>query len=155
MNPLNEFHIDEDAYSIPLDRAYSREDHMWAQYDSAKGQVVVGMDALGLAALGDLVYVTLPAVGTTVQRGKPMGTLEAAKMTGSLVAPISGVISGRNDATTRNPGVINQDAYAVGWLVTIQPADWQGESMGLVSGEELPAWIESELERYRSQGWID
>lgn len=155
MDKGTEFKVDAETYEIPADRHYSRDDHMWARWDPSQGQVVVGMDSLGLAALGDLVYVTLPAVGTAVQRGMPMGTLEAAKMTGSLFAPVSGVITARNDAAARNPALINEDAYSDGWLVAIQPEDWPADSSQLVSGEELPGWVGSELERYRKQGWID
>lgn len=143
------------SYEIPSDRAYDREHHMWAQVDSASGNILVGIDTLGLASLGDLAYVTLNDVGTKVQRGKSMGTLEAAKMTGDLIAPISGEIVTRNDATVSNPSLVNQSPYVDGWMVVIKPSDWENESAQLVSAEGLPAWVESEIKRYRSQGWID
>jgi len=152
---LKEFKIGSDSYSIPADRYYGRENHMWAQFDPEQGLVVVGMDALGLSALGDLAYVTLQPVGTSVTCGKSFGTLEAAKMTGDLISPISGMIEARNDLAARNPSLVNQDPYKEGWLVSIRPGDWQNESAHLVSGDDLPGWIESELERYRQQGWID
>ena len=155
MNKSTEFMISKEAYSIPADRHYDRESHMWAQFDPSTGLVKVGIDALGLAALGDLAYVTLPAIGANVERGKSMGTLEAAKMTGNLTAPVSGVIVARNEGVIRNPFVINQEAYTDGWLVFIRPADWKNEVERLVSGADLPAWVEAELERYRLQGWID
>ena len=152
---LKEFKIGSDSYSIPTDRYYGRVNHMWAQLDAAQGLVVVGIDALGLTALGDLAYVTLQPAGKSVQRGKAFGTLEAAKMTGDLLAPVSGTIVSRNENAVRNPSLVNQGPYTAGWLVSIQPSDWQNESSHLVSGDDLPAWIETELERYRQQGWID
>ncbi len=114
MEKANEFNIGEETYSLPEDRCYGRENHMWAQYDPEKGEVIVGIDALGLAALGDLAYVTLLPVGTTVRRGKSLGTLEAAKMAGDLKSPVSGVIVARNEATVRNPGLVNQDSLPRG-----------------------------------------
>ena len=143
------------SYEIPADRAYDREHHMWAQYDSSSGQVTVGIDTLGLASLGDLAYVALKDVGKSVRRGESMGTLEAAKMTGDLIAPVSGTIVARNDATVSNPGLVNQSPYVDGWMVVIKPSDWDNESAKLISGDGLPAWVESEVKRYRSQGWID
>ena len=143
------------AYEIPSDRAYDREHHMWSQFDSASGDVFVGIDTLGLASLGDLAYVTLQAVGMPVKRGESMGTLEAAKMTGDLISPLSGVIVARNDDTVRNPALVNQSPYVDGWMVVIKPSDWKNESAQLVSGDSLPAWVESEIKRYRNQGWID
>jgi glycine cleavage system H protein len=152
---LKEFKIGNDSYSIPADRHYGRENHMWAMFDTTNGQVLVGIDALGLTALGDLAYVTLQPAGTSVYSGKAFGTLEAAKMTGDLFAPISGTIVSRNDNAVRNPSLVNQDPYAAGWLISILPSDWQNESAQLVSGSDLPVWVETELERYRQQGWID
>lgn len=143
------------SYEIPTDRAYDREHHMWAQFDPASGDVFVGIDTLGLAALGDLAYVTLKAVGRSVKRGESLGTLEAAKMTGDLIAPVSGVIVARNDATVGNPAIVNQSPYVDGWMVVIKPSDWENERAELIAGDDLPAWVESEIQRYRGQGWID
>ncbi|HEX9840440.1 MAG TPA: glycine cleavage system protein H [Anaerolineales bacterium] len=147
--------INAQDYPIPADRAYDREHHMWAQYDPPSGQVIMGIDTLGLAALGDLAYVSLQAVGTTVKRGESMGTLEAAKMTGDLIAPISGMIAVRNDEAVNNPALVNQSPYGDGWMVVIKSSDWDNESAQLVSGDDLSAWVESEIKRYRQQGWID
>ena len=143
------------TYEIPADRSYDREHHMWAQFDSASGDVFVGIDTLGIASLGDLAYITLKDVGKSVKRGQSMGTLEAAKMTGDLVAPVSGVIVARNDATVSNPGLVNQSPYLDGWMVVIKPSDWENESVQLVSGESLPDWVDAETKRYKRQGWID
>ena len=143
------------SYELPSDRAYDREHHMWAQLDTVSGDVFVGIDALGLTALGDLAYVMLKEVGKSVRRGESLGTLEAAKMTGDLIAPVSGVIVARNDLTVSNPGLVNQSPYVDGWMVVIKPSDWENESAQLVAGNELLAWVESEIERYRGQGWVD
>ncbi|MBI3170655.1 MAG: glycine cleavage system protein H [Chloroflexi bacterium] len=143
------------SYEIPADLAYDREHHMWVQVDSASGDVFVGIDTLGLASLGDLAYVTLKDVGKSVKRGESIGTLEAAKMTGDLIAPVSGTIVARNDATVSNPGLVNQSPYVDGWMVVIKPSDWENESAQLVSGDGLPVWVESEVKRYKNQGWID
>jgi glycine cleavage system H protein len=144
-----------DLYEIPADRSYDREHHMWAQFDPASGDVFVGIDTLGLASLGDLAYVTLKVVGKSVKRGESMGTLEAAKMTGDLIAPISGTIVARNDKTVSNPSLVNRSPYVDGWMMVIKPGDWENESTQLVSGDGLPAWVEAEIKRYKSQGWID
>jgi len=147
--------INEQNYPIPSDRAYDREHHMWAKYDTAPRQVIVGIDTLGLASLGDLAYVTLQAVGISVKRGESIGTLEAAKMTGDLTAPVSGVITARNDAVVNNPALVNQSPYDDGWMVVIKPSDWESESKQLVSGDDLLPWVGSEITRYRQKGWLD
>lgn len=144
-----------DSYEIPSDRAYDRDNHMWVQFDAVSGDVFVGMDTLGLAALGDLAYVTLKDLGAEVQRGRSFGTLEAAKMTGDLIAPVSGVIVARNNKIVTNPALVNQAPYADGWMIAIRPSDWEHECTGLVSGDDLATWVQSEVQRYRKQGWID
>lgn len=143
------------SYEIPADRAYDGEHHMWAQFDSVSGDVFVGIDMLGLAALGDLAYVTLKDVGKSVKRGESLGTLEAAKMTGDLIAPVSGMIVARNNAVVSNPGLVNESPYVDGWMMVIKPSDWENESAQLVAGDNLSGWVESEIKRYRNQGWID
>ena len=145
---------DTASYHIPDDRVYDSAQHVWVQHDPATSQVTVGLDALGLASMGDLAYVTLRPTGTAVRRGEPIGSLEAAKMTGDLVAPVSGTLVACNTAVLRDPTLINRDPYGEGWLVTIAPADWEGESAALIAGAALPEWVGAETERYRTQGWI-
>ncbi len=142
-------------YHLPDDRHYDRESHMWVRLNSGGDSAIVGIDTLGLAALGDLAYLSLHAVGVPVKRGESIGTLEAAKMTGDIIAPISGILIQQNEEVARDPALVNQDPYDEGWLVKIEPGNWGEETLALVSGAELPAWTEAEIERYRAEGWID
>jgi glycine cleavage system H protein len=145
----------QNGYEFPTDRAYDRDHHMWVQYDPTSGYVRVGIDALGLVSLGDLAYVVLYEPGTYVRRGEAMGTLEAAKMTGEVMAPVSGTIVARNERAMRDPGIVNAAPYGDGWLVLIRPDAWENESAALVTETELPAWLAVEVERYRERGWLD
>ncbi len=141
-------------YRFPTDRQYDRSNHMWAQRDPDTGRVLVGMDALGVESLGDLAYITLPLAGERTTRGKASGTLEAAKMTGEMIAPVSGTIIKRNEEVLRNPALVNRDCYGTGWLLAIEPTDWRTESAQLVYGDAVEVWGKAEVERYRQQGWI-
>lgn len=142
-------------YEFPDDRYYDRSNHMWAKFDTAENQVIVGIDVLGLEALGEIAYISLQATGIPVQRGESIGVLEAAKMTGDVVAPVSGTLVARNEPIMRDPLIVNNAPYEQGWLVIIEPSAWVEESADLISGQAIPAWVEAEIERYRSQGWID
>ena len=84
-----------------------------------------------------------------------MGVLEAAKMTGELIAPLSGKITERNREALEDPYQVNQDPYGKGWLCVIECEEWKTESGNLITGEAVEAWSEKEMQRYRSQGWID
>ncbi len=137
-------------FDFKSDRFYN-SNHFWSKQDDA-GIVTVGMDELGLDSLGEMAYLTLPAVGTPVEMGKVMGSMEAAKMTGELFAPISGIVVEKNDAVLQNPLLVNEDPFDKGWLIKIEPANWEEESGAMVSNDELPAWMESEIERFETQG---
>ena len=127
---------------------------MWVRHD-AGGRVVVGIDILGLENLGDLAYVTLHDVGSSVRRGQPMGTLEAAKMTGDIRSPVSGRIVDRNNGAVENPGLVNTDCYGTGWLLAIEPDDWAADAAALVTGDAVKGWVDAELARFRAEGWLD
>ena len=140
-------------YSFPPDLHYDRSTHIWVRNEGER--VTIGLDALGLESLGDIAYISLQAVGIPVRRGEAIGSLEAAKMVGDLAAPVSGIIAARNEAVLREPGLVNRDPYRAGWLVQITPSDWARDSAGLVYGAQVTAWVAAEVERYRSQGWIE
>jgi len=137
-------------FDFKSDRFYN-SNHFWSKQDDA-GIVTVGMDELGLDSLGEMAYLTLPAVGTPVEMGKVMGSMEAAKMTGELFAPISGIVVEKNDAVLQNPLLVNEDPFDKGWLIKIEPANWEEESGAMVSNDELSEWMESEIERFETQG---
>ena len=137
-------------YDFKTDRFYN-SNHLWIK-ENDSGQVTVGMDELGLDSLGELAYLALPDVGTAVEMGKAMGTMEAAKMTGEIYAPVSGILVKTNDAILQNPLLVNEEPYDNGWLVKIEPTNWEDESAGMVTGNYLSAWIDAEIERFETQG---
>ncbi|MDW8325715.1 MAG: glycine cleavage system protein H [Anaerolineales bacterium] len=140
-------------YSFPAELYYDRSAHVWARPDG--DAVTIGLDVLGLESLGDIAYLSLHAIGVPVRRGEAMGSVEAAKMVGDLIAPVSGLIATHNEAVLRDPGLINRDPYGEGWIARLIPSDWARESAALVHGIDLGPWVEAEIERYRAQGWID
>ncbi len=135
----------------PTDRCYDRDHHVWALRDESTGRVRIGVDALGLDSLGELAYISLQAVGMPVRRGESIGMLEAAKMTSDLISPLSGVITARNEEALRQPGLVNQDPYAAGWLVEIEPSAWEEEAALLVSGPAILDWIAEELKQREAE----
>ncbi|HJL77811.1 MAG TPA: glycine cleavage system protein H [Candidatus Marinimicrobia bacterium] len=140
-------------FDFKSDRFYN-SNHLWSKQDAA-GIVTVGMDELGLDSLGELAYLTLPSERTPVEMDKAMGSMEAAKMTGELVAPVSGIVIEKNDRVLQNPLLVNEEPYGNGWLVKIEPTNWEKESETMVSGDKLPGWAEQEIERFETQGILD
>lgn len=135
------------SFDIPKDLHYDRDHHLWVKPDAASGRARVGIDAIGLESLGELAYVALGDVGTTVARGDSIGTLEAAKMTTHIVAPVGGRIVARNDRVLADPVAVNKDPYDGGWLIELETADWARDAAALVSGDAIQGWVKSEVAR--------
>lgn len=109
------------------------EEHEWARADG--GRVTVGITQYAQDALGDVVYVDLPATGTRVEKDQPFGEVESTKSVSDLYAPLSGTIVERNESLESNPELVNSDPYGAGWMVVIE-ADDAGAVDGLMSAED-------------------
>ena len=97
------------------------EEHEWARADGAR--VTVGITQYAQDALGDVVYVDLPATGTRVESGQPFGEVESTKSVSDLYAPLSGTIVERNESLESQPELVNSDPYGEGWMVVIEADD--------------------------------
>ena len=109
------------------------EEHEWTRADGAR--VTVGITEYAQDALGDVVYVDLPATGTRVEQGQPFGEVESTKSVSDLYAPMSGTIVERNESLESSPELVNSDPYGEGWMVVIE-ADDAAAVEGLMSAED-------------------
>ena len=107
---------------VPSDLKYTAE-HEWVRITEGSSTVRIGITDFAQEALGDVVYVSLPALGTSVTGGQAFGEVESTKSVSDIYAPLSGTISARNDALDGAPETINSDPYGEGWLVEIELAD--------------------------------
>ncbi|MFB6721145.1 glycine cleavage system protein GcvH [Kribbella sp. NPDC056345] len=94
------------------------EDHEWVAIDGELA--TVGITAFAGEALGDVVYVDLPAVGSTVATGDACGEIESTKSVSDLFAPVDGEVVELNEAVVADPGLLNTDPYQAGWLLRIK-----------------------------------
>jgi glycine cleavage system H protein len=110
----------------PQDLKYTVE-HEWVKRGDpgGAGDVVVRVGITGYAqdALGDIVFVSLPAAGTQVSAGDALGEVESTKSVSDVYAPVDGEIVARNDDLSSTPELINSDPYGDGWLVEIRVSD--------------------------------
>jgi glycine cleavage system H protein len=106
--------------NIPDDLRYST-DHEWVRVDG--GRVRVGITDYAQDALGDIVYVELPAVGSEVTAGGPLGEVESTKSVSEIYAPLAGTVTAVNDGLTGSPEKINQDPYGEGWICELELAE--------------------------------
>jgi glycine cleavage system H protein len=105
---------------IPQDLSYTAE-HEWAKREDG-GTLRVGITDYAQEALGDIVFVSLPAVGTTVAAGGVLGEVESTKSVSEIYAPLAGEVVASNAALDGRPELVNSDAYGEGWLVVIRAA---------------------------------
>ena len=107
-------------YDIPSNLRYSTEDE-WTRTES--GRVTIGVTDYAQSQLGDIVFVELPEVGRSVEKGEPFGVIESVKAVSDLYAPISGEIVEVNTDLAERPEVVNEDCYGDGWMIVIEPEE--------------------------------
>jgi len=105
---------------IPEHLRYTSE-HEWVS--PGEPAPSVGITDFAQDALGDIVYVQLPEVGTVLAAGDPLGEVESTKSVSEIYAPFAGSVVASNDALADAPELINSDPYGAGWLVRIEPDD--------------------------------
>ena len=108
--------------NIPEELRYSSE-HEWARRLDDGSRVRIGITDFAQDALGDVVYVDLPAVGTRVDASEAVGELESTKSVSEMYAPIGGTVAAVNEALADNPQLLNEDPYGEGWLIKIEAGD--------------------------------
>nr|WP_141780629.1 glycine cleavage system protein GcvH [Nocardioides albertanoniae] len=126
----------------PEDLKYTSE-HEWLRNPGeTDGSVRVGITSFAQDALGDIVYVSLPAVGDTIKAGESCGELESTKSVSDIYAPISGEVVAANGSLDATPELVNDDPYGGGWLFEVVPAD-SGEVDGLLDAAAYEASLDA------------
>jgi glycine cleavage system H protein len=115
----------------PEDLKYTAE-HEWVK--ATNGTARVGITDFAQDALGDIVYVQVPEVGTAIRAGDTCGELESTKSVSDLYAPVTGTVSAVNEALADQPDLVNSDPYGEGWLIDVQLDD-EAEVEALMDAE--------------------
>lgn len=125
--------------NTPQDLRYTAE-HEWVR--ATEGATVrVGITDYAQSALGDIVFVSLPSVGTAVTPGQPLGEVESTKSVSDVFAPVAGTVLTRNDALESQPELLNSDPYGEGWIIEIEVADL-GVLDSLLSADAYQALVD-------------
>jgi glycine cleavage system H protein len=129
-------------YDIPRNLVYSREDE-WIRVEGERA--TVGVTDYAQQQLGDIVFVELPAVGRSVEKGEPIGVIESVKAVADLYAPVSGEVVETNADLAEQPEGVNEDCYGEGWMVVIELGD-RGELAGLLDADGYHGYIKERSE---------
>lgn len=125
---------------VPADLQYTKT-HEWVRA-LPDGTVEIGITDHAQHALGDLVFVEVPEAGRALKAGDPCAVVESVKAASDVYAPIAGEVTEGNAQLTKEPEVINTDAYGSGWLLRLRP---QGGAMPkLLSAPEYEKLLEAE-----------
>jgi len=136
-----------DQYEFPDDRYYDKE-HVWARVDE-ENMVTIGMTSFGQDLAGEIVYVEVPRVGRTVDKGEAFMSMESGKWVGRIQSPVSGEIAEANEEVEWESTLVNEDPYGEGWLARIEAADLgELDSLMKADSEEFAAFIAAERVKY-------
>ncbi len=124
----------------PDDLLYTK-DHEWMRVDGDRG--TVGITEHAGQQLGDVVYVELPAVGSSFQAHEPFGSVESVKAVSELFTPVTGEILETNPALADKPEVVNTDPYGDGWMIVVSLPD-RGQVDSLMSAAEYEDYVKEE-----------
>ena len=125
----------------PDDLSYTTEHEWLRQPGEHDGSVRVGITHYAQDQLGDIVYVSLPELGDTVEGGSTCGELESTKSVSDVYAPVSGTVVAVNETLADTPETINRDPYGDGWLCEIELAD-ASELEALLDADAYQALLE-------------
>jgi len=142
------------TYQLRTDRittpegVYFSPTHSWAHMQ-ANGDAKVGIDGFLSGLTGVLSEITLPNKGDTIRQGDPLFRISHEGKQLTISAPVSGTIKKINRIALENLGIVHRDPYAAGWLVKLEPSNWELETRRLYRGERTVVWLRSEIARIR------
>jgi len=125
--------------AYPADYKYTKE-HEWVKMDGDTG--TIGITDFAQNSLGDIVFVDLPKMGASLEKGKTFGSVESVKAVSDIYSPVSGTVTAVNDELTKSPEKINTDAHA-SWIVKVKLSS-PGDTSGLLSAADYEKFIAEE-----------
>lgn len=123
----------------PENFRYTKE-HEWVKVEGATA--TIGITIHAQSELGDIVYVDLPKVGSTVEQGKTFGSVESVKAVSDIYAPVSGEVTAINDALNATPEKLNADPHGDAWLIKIKLSN-ASQADSLMSRADYEAYLGS------------
>ncbi len=124
----------------PQDSRYAKS-HEYVHIEGDTG--TIGITDYAQKELGDVVFVELPQVGTQLEQGDELGSIESVKAVSELFAPVSGEVVEVNEALSAKPELVNTDPYGDGWMVKVKVSTPE-EADELMNAEEYEEYIEKE-----------
>ncbi len=147
MTEYLEFKVGKFTFRVATDRRYNAEG-LWARWDGK--QVLIGISDYLRQRSGDVAFAELSSKDSEVTVGDEVAVIETIKVNISLTSPASGKITAVNEALSESPELINQDPYDKGWLLVLDPVDWDSDVKKLFTAQEYFSKIKAEAEQETS-----
>jgi glycine cleavage system H protein len=148
MTEFLSFTIDKFTFKIATDRFYNDEG-VWAKLENKL--VRVGISDYVQQRSGDVAFAEVKPAGERIELGDEIAVIETIKVNISLSSPVHGKVVEANPALESAPEVINQDPYEAGWLVSIEPEDWQVDGKKLLTAQAYYSRVKGEAEQETRQ----
>ena len=129
---------------MPDDLLYDVQNHIWFR-EVGDGKVQLGMTAVATAMAGQVVAFTPKKVGRSVKPGRSCATVESGKWVGPAKSAAGGKVIETNEELVQKPSVVNDDPYGAGWMVVLQPDDWDTVRGTLTPGVAVAAEYEAKM----------
>lgn len=129
--------------TTPEDSRYAKS-HEYLHVEGGIG--TIGITDYAQKELGDVVFVELPPVGTEIEQGDEMGSIESVKAVSELFAPVSGEVVEINEALADKPELVNTDPYGDGWMIKVKMSA-PDEIEELMNAEDYEDYIQAEAAR--------
>jgi glycine cleavage system H protein len=126
---------------FPDELRYTK-DHEWVR-DEGEARVRVGITDFAQDALGDVVYVDVPEVGTEVKANQAFSEVESTKSVSDVFAPVGGTVIERNPLLEERPELVNEQPYGDGWIVVLEVSD-ASQVEGLMDAAGYRSFVETE-----------
>jgi len=131
-------------FDFPDDRWYNK-DHCWALPEDGGKRIRVGLDSYGQDIAGKIIFIRVRREGASVRQTRSFASIETGKWVGPLKSPVSGKIVQVNNALRSNPSLINDDPYGEGWIIVVEPTNWEAEKAKLFQGAPWAEIVEKEM----------
>jgi glycine cleavage system H protein len=135
--------IDKFVFTVKKGYLYDAQG-LWLAVED--GLVRVGVTDFLQESSGDVAFVNMPEPGTQIGRGEELGSIETIKADVKINSSVAGVIRERNEELDARPELVNEDPYGEGWLILIEPSDFDSDREKLLSAEEYLAVMKSQAE---------
>lgn len=128
-------------YEVKAFPLYSKN-HTWVR-KMPDGMYKIGVTDYAQSKQGSIVYAELPFEDDTITKGEAFGSVESAKAVSDVIAPVSGTVVAVNTEVQDFPETINNSCYDAGWLIAIEPSDWEADTASLMDADAYTAYLET------------